>query len=132
MRITDLETRLSVNYTHDLLTALRSRAPAADFVWIMGADNLTGFHRWGHWDDIARTVPICVVARPEAGPRARLSKFARTFADAQVPETQAHSLPSRRAPAWTYLTAPWHPASSTALRKAARGRNPFRTATENG
>src|SRR3546814_4726078 len=30
----------------------------------MGADNLAQFHRWRNWRDIARLLPIAVVARP--------------------------------------------------------------------
>lgn len=126
MIVTDIEARLGLNYTRDTLSALQARAPSARFVWIMGADNLGGFHRWGGWREIAGRIPICVVARPSAGSRTRFSKFASTFAAARYDETDARLLPFAKPPAWVYLTAPWHPASSTALRKAARKRNPFR------
>ncbi len=126
MRISTIEADLGINYTRDLLPVLMKRAPTADFVWIMGADNLTGFHRWGGWSQIARTLPIAIIARPNAGPKARLSKFARSFASARLDEAAAKGLASMPAPAWTFLTARWHPASSTALRRRARKRNPFR------
>lgn len=126
MRVTRIESDLSINYTRDLVPALMARAPAARFVWVMGADNLAGFHRWGGWTQIARTLPVAVVARPNAGPRARLSKFPQRFRAARIDERSAASLPDLPAPAWTFLTARWHPASSTALRRRARQRNPFR------
>jgi nicotinate-nucleotide adenylyltransferase len=126
MRVTMIEAELAINYTRDLLPALAARAPEARFVWIMGADNLAGFHRWGGWSEIAETLPIAVIARPNAGPRARLSKFARRFAQARIDQAAAASLADQPAPAWLFLTARWHPASSTALRRRARTRNPFR------
>lgn len=127
MIISDIETRLGVNYTRDLLRHLKNRAPSAHFVWIMGADNLTGFHRWGGWQEIAEQVPICVIARPGAGPSARLSRFATTFSPARHDSSSATRLPLAHPPAWAYLTAPWHQASSTALRRSASARNPFGT-----
>ncbi|MCI4645773.1 MAG: nicotinate-nucleotide adenylyltransferase [Hyphomonadaceae bacterium] len=126
MRVTSLERTLGVRYTADLLEKLLPRARGARFVWIMGADNLGHFHRWGRWDEIACRMPIAVVGRPGASPKAGLSKFARRFAAARLPEHAAPALPFADAPAWTYLTAPWHTASSTALRRRAAARNPFR------
>lgn len=127
MRVTDIEARLGVNYTLDLLHGVKARAPDTRFVWIMGADNLSGFHRWGGWRRIAEQVPICIVARPGAGPSSRLSRFAATFSESRYDTSDAKLLPFAEAPAWTYLNAPWNPVSSTALRRAAHSRNPFRT-----
>src|SRR3546814_3830580 len=46
------------------LRALIRRYPERRFIWLMGADNLAQFHRWRNWRDIARLLPIAVVARP--------------------------------------------------------------------
>lgn len=126
MRVSDLEAQLGISYTSDLLEGLAPVLAQARFVWIMGADNLAGFHRWGDWEGIAASLPVAAVARPGANPKAGLSKFARRFARYRVDEPSAASLPGRGAPAWTVLTAPLNTASSTALRAAARARNPFR------
>jgi nicotinate-nucleotide adenylyltransferase len=64
IRVTDIESRLQVRYTADTVARLTALHPQHDFVWLMGADNLAGFHRWERWREIARTVPIAVVARP--------------------------------------------------------------------
>lgn len=125
MHVTSLERALGVRYTADLIDRLLPRAPDARFVWIMGADNLAGFHHWGRWDEIAGRLPIAVIARPGAMPRAGGSKFARRFSHARLPEHSAQVLKHLDAPAWVYLTAPWQPISSTALRERARARNPF-------
>jgi nicotinate-nucleotide adenylyltransferase len=112
-RVASLEADLGLTYTIDTLRALKRLAPNARFVWIMGADNLAQMHRWKDWRAIARLVPIAIISRPGASPKAGLSRFARQFAAARVP---AGALRMRRAPAWTYITAPLDPASSTALR----------------
>jgi nicotinate-nucleotide adenylyltransferase len=116
--VSGLEAELGLVYTIDLLKRLKRRAPRARFVWIMGGDNLSHFHLWRRWREIARLVPIAVVSRPGGNPKAGLSRFARSLAAARLPEEAAQSLKNRRAPAWVYLSAPLDPASSTELRAA--------------
>ena len=55
IRATAIEARLGTRYTIDTLRALRRRYPHIRFVWLMGGDGLTQFHRWRDWRGIART-----------------------------------------------------------------------------
>ncbi len=64
IRATAIERALDTRYTIDTLRAITKRYPKRRFIWIMGADNLAGFVRWRRWRDIARMMPIAVVARP--------------------------------------------------------------------
>ena len=64
IRATDIETRLHTRYTLDTIRKLKRRYPKNRFIWLMGADNLAEFHRWKNWRQIAREVPIAVIARP--------------------------------------------------------------------
>ncbi|WP_198928880.1 nicotinate-nucleotide adenylyltransferase [Maricaulis sp. W15] len=116
MHITDIESRLGTTRTIDLLTHLKTRHPGVHFVWLMGADNLAGIHRWAHWPQIFRSVPVAVIARPQDAVRARLSRAATQFATSRIRESEAAALPLQSAPAWTYLTERLHSHSSTALR----------------
>ncbi len=61
---TSIEARLGKRYTWDTLRLLRQRFPQADFVWIMGADNLAQLPHWQRWTRIARTMPMLVLPRP--------------------------------------------------------------------
>ena len=97
---------------------LKRRAPNARFVWVMGGDNLSQFHRWRRWKEIARLVPIAVVSRPGGNPKAGLSRFARSLPGARIPEAAARTLKNRRPPAWVYVSAPLDSTSSTELRAA--------------
>ncbi len=119
MRVTDIEFRLGLTYTNALIQTLVRRAPNTSFVWLMGGDNLLGFHRWQGWTQIAETVPIAVVARPGAGPRARFSKFARRYAQYRLPDRQASVVANQSAPHWVHLRAPLNNESSTRLRQQA-------------
>ncbi|GAB5348769.1 nicotinate-nucleotide adenylyltransferase [Alteriqipengyuania sp. 357] len=64
IRVTAIERELGTRYTIDTIRALQARYPKRDFVWLMGSDNLATFHRWKAWRDIARRLPIAVIARP--------------------------------------------------------------------
>jgi len=71
IRVLDIEARLETQLTADTVAALRARFPHIRFLWIMGADNLLQFHRWAAWREIARMVPIVVLARPPYTGRSR-------------------------------------------------------------
>jgi nicotinate-nucleotide adenylyltransferase len=114
--VSALEAELGLVYTIDLLKRLKRRAPHARFVWIMGGDNLSQFHLWRRWREIARLVPIAVVARPGSNPRAGLSRFARSLPGARLTEDAARTLKEKRPPAWVYISAPFDRTSSTELR----------------
>ena len=120
MIVSDLEARLGSRYTLDVVRMLRNRYPSVRFVWLMGADNLATFHLWRGWQQIARLAPICAVARPGWALAGRSSPFARRFARARRPASEARRLATLTPPAWTYLTAPLNFASSTAIRAKAR------------
>ncbi|HEY2661013.1 MAG TPA: nicotinate-nucleotide adenylyltransferase [Caulobacteraceae bacterium] len=124
MIASDIETRLGVRYTIDLIRILKARFPGVKFVWIMGADSLASFHKWRGWREILNSVPIAVVARPGSELRGGLAPAALRFAHARHPASAARGLAALRAPAWTYLPARLNHASSTALRarRAAQSR----------
>ena len=117
MIVSDFETRAGTQWTVDTLRALKARYPGVQFVWLMGSDNLAGFHRWRGWTDIMRMMPVAVIARPGSMLESRSAPAARRFASWRVPQDQARLLSHLEAPAWTYLTAPLNPRSSTAIRR---------------
>lgn len=117
VRITDLEAKLGTRATADTIDALRAIYPGVHFVWLMGADNLVQFHKWGRWRDILRSVPIGVLARPGSGVAARTSVAARAFRVHQI--DRGENLRDRKAPAWCFVNIPLNSTSSSAIR--ARG-----------
>ncbi|MDO9588016.1 MAG: nicotinate-nucleotide adenylyltransferase [Brevundimonas sp.] len=118
MIVSDFESRAGTRWTIDSLRALTARHPGVRFVWLMGSDNLAGFHRWRGWTDIMELMPVAVIARPGSLHHSRTAPAAARYASARVPTRQARLLPDLEAPAWTWLTAPLNPRSSTALRAA--------------
>lgn len=114
--VTGFEAALGTSYTAATLAFLRLRHPRVKFVWVMGADNLAGFHRWQRWMEIARSMPIAVVDRPGWRWRGLASAAARRLAASRVPEQRAGTLASRRGRGWTMLSTRLSPLSSTELR----------------
>lgn len=117
--ITDIEAQLGTRYTAQTLAKLKQRYPGVRFVWLMGADNLTQFHRWQDWRWIIDNVAVGVLARPGDRLAARLSKTARVYAQAKLPKQAAHGLGQFSPPAWSFVNLPMSDQSSTAIR--ARG-----------
>ena len=116
MRVSDVELKYRTQYTIDLINTLQTRERDINFVFMMGADNLLQLPKWREWQSIIQSIPIAVIARPGSPLRARLGQAARQYADARIPEDQAHTLKDRPAPAWTYLTLPLDKRSSSAIR----------------
>jgi nicotinate-nucleotide adenylyltransferase len=116
VEVTDLELRLGTRYTAETLAALERRRPGVRFVWLMGADNMRGLHRWQRWDRIMARVPVGVLARPGEQVRAGLSPAARRYARWRLPQAEAGVLALRPPPCWTLLSGPMVDLSSTGLR----------------
>lgn len=114
--VTDLEMRLGTRFTFATLKTLTSRMPRTHFVWLMGADNLAGFHRWQRWRSIARMLPIGVFDRAPFAYAALHSKAAHRFRTNRLTDRNASMISERRAPAVCYLAIRKHPLSSTQLR----------------
>ena len=114
VKITALEERLGTRATFDTISRLRAIYPGVTFVWLMGADNLRQFHRWGRWRDILRSVAVGVLARPGAGVQARMSVAARAFRVHQV--DRGENLRGRKPPVWCFVNLPLNDASSTEIR----------------
>jgi nicotinate-nucleotide adenylyltransferase len=117
VKITALEAQLGTRMTVATIERLKALYPGVTFVWLMGADNLVQFHRWGRWRDILRSVAVGVLARPGSGVAARNSVAARAFRVNQV--ARGENLRGRQAPVWAFVNLPMNDASSTDIR--ARG-----------
>jgi nicotinate-nucleotide adenylyltransferase len=119
IKVTAFEKKLGESFTANTLAYVKARNPQVHFIWVMGADNLSSFHHWQKWCQIARTFPIAVVDRPGSTLSYLSSKMARTFGYARVDEDDAGVLWTKKAPAWTFIHGPRSPLSSTAIRAAA-------------
>jgi nicotinate-nucleotide adenylyltransferase len=116
IKVSDIEAALGSTYTSDTLKALRRRFPRTRFVWLMGGDNLAQLPYWKQWQDIFRTVPIAVFARPRASSKALAGKPARRFARWRLPPASARRLAAMPPPAWVFFHTRLDPRSATRIR----------------
>lgn len=118
IRATAIESQLGTRYTVDTLAKLRRRFPKREFVWIMGADNLANFHQWHRWRDIARQMPIAVIARPGYDANAISAPAMAWFGRRVRPRDQASDWTRWSMPALVLLRFRPDPRSATELRRS--------------
>jgi nicotinate-nucleotide adenylyltransferase len=120
IRVSDFEIKAGTRYTVDTIQALRRRYPDTRFIWLMGGDTVAQFHQWRRWRQLARSVPIAVIARPGYDRSARAARAMGWLRRFVRPPGQARRWTDWSAPAITLLRLPSDPTSATAL----RARNP--------
>lgn len=129
IHVSDLELRLNTQFTADTLKKVVRKYPQYRFVWIMGADNLAGVHRWKDWRQIFHLVPIAVFDRPTYTYKALAALAARRFACFRAREQAARTLVTSPPPAWTFVHHRLNPISATEIRrKRLWGQNGSRVA----
>lgn len=114
--VTTIEDDIGTRWTAETLAWLTRRCPEVRFVWMMGADNLSGFHHWHRWQDIASMMPMAVFDRPGATLAAARSRAAIKLGSFRIPERDSLRLSGMRAPAWIFFHGKKSPLSSTSLR----------------
>ncbi|WP_374282407.1 nicotinate-nucleotide adenylyltransferase [Novosphingobium sp.] len=118
IRATGIERELGTRYTIDTLRALQRRYPRHRFIWLMGSDNLAQFHQWKAWRDVARLMPIAVIARPGYDGRAAASPAAAWLGRYRRSAASVKHRAGWSAPALIQLRFDPDPRSATALRHA--------------
>jgi nicotinate-nucleotide adenylyltransferase len=129
--VTDLEQSLATRYTVDTVRRLL-RDKGADFVWLIGADNLVQLPEWRAWRDLINLVPIAVFDREPYSYRALAGRVARAYAAHRIRVRDAAGLVRADPPAWVYFRLRRHRVSSTAIRRRGvwpKGLGPDKTAS---
>ena len=73
----DVEKDMETTETANTLRTLTAQNPDIEFTWVMGADNLTNFHRWSNWEEIIENYKMLILSRPGEGDAAMQSPAAR-------------------------------------------------------
>ena len=118
IRATAIEQQLGTQYTIDTLRRLVRRYPRRRFIWIMGADNVINFTRWRRWREIARLMPIAVIARPGYDSRAVTDPAMAWFRRFVRRTDQRQDWTMWSTPALVFLRFRPDPRSATAIRQA--------------
>jgi nicotinate-nucleotide adenylyltransferase len=118
IKVTAIEREMRTRYTADTLQGIEERYPKRDFVWMMGSDNLAQFHHWRRWRDIARTMPIAVIARPGYDADAIASPAMAWLRRYQMSAARFRNGTIRSAPALVTLRFDPDSRSATEIRRA--------------
>lgn len=121
IHVTGFEAAHGFRYSYDTIRFLKNRLPGRRLVWIMGADNLAGFHHWEHWRELAGLVPMAIYVRPGSQRAAHASPAASALARYRLDEADAALLPRCQPPAWVYLHGIMSGLSSSAIRARRPG-----------
>lgn len=62
--LTDIESQLGINRTHELCKALAHYFPKTKFIWIGGMDLPEEIHKWENWRSVLDSMPIVFFKRP--------------------------------------------------------------------
>jgi nicotinate-nucleotide adenylyltransferase len=116
IRVSHFEAQAGTRYTVDTVAKLKRRYPGTRFIWLMGGDTVAEFHRWKRWRDLARSVPIAVIARPGYDRATRVARAMGWLRGFVRPSRQALRWTSWSAPAILLLRLPPDSSSATALR----------------
>ena len=82
----------------------------------MGADNLVDFHRWQHWKEIFKNIPIVVFKRHGYNNKALNSKAAKIFAQFQKKSNPINQVYFSNLPSWIWINNREIKISSTEIR----------------
>lgn len=118
IRVSAMEREFGTRFTCDTLFKLRRRYPKNRFIWLMGSDNLAQFHQWHKWRDIARAMPIAVVARPGYNRAALAAPAMAWLGRFRRPGTSLTNRADWSAPALVLLAFDPDPRSASAIRRA--------------
>lgn len=118
IRASAMEREFGTRYTAETLRRVLRRWPKRRFIWLMGTDNLAEFHRWKSWRQIARMVPIAVIARPGYDGAALASPAMAWFGRYRRSAASFMTRCEWSAPALVLLRFDPDPRSATAIRRA--------------
>jgi nicotinate-nucleotide adenylyltransferase len=116
IRASDFEQQKGTRYTVDTVRELKLRHPEHRFIWLLGSDTLSDFHRWRDWRGLAREVPIAVIRRPGYDSEAHAARAMGWLRRFVHPPSQARRWTDWSAPAIIFLRLPPDPTSATAIR----------------
>jgi nicotinate-nucleotide adenylyltransferase len=115
--VSNFEKIHNLQYTQETLLYLKKRYKNIKFVWIMGADNLAGFHKWQQWRTIIKIMPIVIFDRVPFSHISLRTKAAIAMKKQRLPQKDIKLIATKKnAWAYMYILSRRHPASSTKIR----------------
>ena len=119
IKLSPIEVINNFDYSFQLLKFLKKRNSHANFIWVMGEDNIIHFHLWKNWQWIANNVKIAVIARGSNRSLVNASTFALKYRAFRIRSTQSAQLQHFKPPIWCVVDSKRIKLSSTDMRTNA-------------
>ena len=120
IKLSPIEVMNNYDYSFQLLKFLKKRNRHANFIWVMGEDNIIHFHLWKNWQWIANNVKIAVIARGNNRSSVNSSTFALKYRACRLRGRQSAQLQYLKPPIWCVADSKKINLSSTDLRLNAK------------
>jgi len=116
IHLTDLELSYKTKYTSATLKKLIIRYPKANFIWLMGADNLVQISMWVNWTSIFDKVRIAVFDRGTDRYKSLFSKASIKYKKNRVSISRPTYVWCKSAPSWVFFPSKKVDLSSSQIR----------------
>ena len=116
IQLTDLELDYKTKYTSETLQKLITRFPKANFIWLMGADNLLQINLWMNWTAIFNRVRIAVFDREKYRYKSLFSKASIKYKKNRVSISRPTYIWHKSPPSWIFFSSEKVDLSSSQIR----------------
>ncbi len=120
IKLSPIEVMNNYDYSFQLLKFLKKTNRHANFIWVMGEDNIIHFHLWKNWQWIANNVKIAVIARGSNRSLVNSSTFAFKYRSCRLRGRQSALLQYLKPPIWCLVDSKKINISSTDIRLNAK------------
>ena len=120
IKLSPIEVMNNFDYSFQLLKFLKKRNRHANFIWVMGEDNIINLHLWKNWQWIANNVKIAVIARGCNRSLVNSSTFAVKYRTCRLRGRQSAQLQYFKPPIWCVVDSKKIDISSTDIRLNAK------------
>ena len=120
IKLSPIEVMNNYDYSFQLLKFLKKRNRHANFIWVMGEDNIIHFHLWKNWQWIVNNVKIAVIARGSNRSLVNSSTFALKYRRFRLRGRQSAQIQYLKPPIWCVVDSKKINISSTDIRLNAK------------
>ena len=111
-----LEIKYKNNYTANTLNTIVNQYKGTNFIWLMGADNLSEINKWYKWNYIFQLMPIAVFDREDYSYSVFNSIAGKRYYNKLYKTKNSVSIFNKKLPSWKFLRINKNLLSSTKIR----------------
>ena len=126
IQIKEIEKKIKSNYSYKTINYILCHYKNIKFFWLMGADNLIGFHKWQNWQKIFNNMSIVIFKRHGYNTKALKSIASKKYKYSRILNSKIKFTDFEHLPSWTIIENKEVKISSTEIRNQRdkfRGKN---------